>query len=168
MAYSGEILNTCGLINIDCSSIAVVAVSGDGPNFCGHLLIYAGPGSGGYYFHVAGEVRGYPRYMSESGYQQYLREAGKTELRRRYLSLPNPQGALLYLEGLMANKWTWLVIPNNCVAFVEEVIKAGGGTWSSYTNCPVIATKDTLSQRINSFLYELEGEIYKLYGVPHF
>jgi hypothetical protein len=165
MAYHGEILDQCGLINIDCSTIAVVAVSGDGPNLCGHLLIYTGPGRGGYYFHVA-ELRGYPRYMNEAGYQRYLRETGKTELRRRYLSLPNPQGALLYLEGLMANTWTWLVLPNNCVAFVEEVIKAGGGKWSSYSNCPAVATADTIPERAQSFLGQLEGEIYRLYGVP--
>jgi hypothetical protein len=167
MAYSGEILDQCGLITIDCSRIAVVAVSGDGPNLCGHLLLYTGPGRGGYYFHVA-EFRGAPRYLSESGYQRYLREAGKTELRRRYLSLPNPQGALLYLEGLMAGTWTWLVLPNNCVAFVEEVIRAGGGTWSSYSNCPDLATRDTLAQRITRFLGQLEGEIYRLYGAPGF
>lgn len=167
MAYHGEVLDQCGLININCAHIAVVAVSGDGPNLCGHLLLYTGLSRGGYYFHVA-EAHGYPRYMSESGYQQYLREAGKTEIRRRYLSLPNPQGALLYLEGLMANTWTWLVLPNNCVAFVEEVIKAGGGTWGSYSNCPDIATQDTIRQRIERFLGQLEGEIYRLYGVPRF
>ncbi|MER2602124.1 MAG: hypothetical protein ABTR27_07185 [Candidatus Competibacter phosphatis] len=165
MAYHGEILDQCGLIEIDCSLIAVVAVSGDGPNVCGHLLLHTGPSRGGYYFHVA-ELRGYPRYMSESGYQRYLRESGKTELRRRYLSLPDPQGALLYLEELMAKQWTWLVLPNNCVAFVEEVIKAGGGTWSSYSNCPAVATQDTLKQRIQGFLGQLENEIYRLYGVP--
>ncbi len=167
MAYTGEILDACGLIGIDCTQIAVVAVSGDGPNLCGHLLLHTGPARGGYYFHVA-EFRGRPRYLSESGYQRYLREAGKTELRRRYLSLPNPQGAFLYLEGLMANTWTWLVVPNNCVAFVEEVIQAGGGTWGSYSNCPDLATQDTLSERIERFLGQMENEIYRLYGVPRF
>jgi hypothetical protein len=83
-------LDQCGLIEIDCSKIAVVAVSGDGPNICGYLLLYT-PNRGGYYFHVA-EFHGYPRYMSESGYTRFLREAGKIELRRRYLSLPNPPG----------------------------------------------------------------------------
>jgi hypothetical protein len=165
MSYSGEIMDQCGVIEIDCSSVAVVAVSGDGPNICGHLLIHTGPARGGYYFHVA-ELRGFPRYMSETGYRRYLREAGKTEIRRRYLNLPDPQGALLYLEELMANKWTWLVVPNNCVAFVEEVIRAGGGTWGSYSNCPDIATQDTIPQRINRFLNQLESEIYHLYGVP--
>jgi hypothetical protein len=165
MSYTGEILNACGVINIDCSSVAVVAVSGDGPNICGHLLIKTGGSGGSKYFHVS-DLRGYPRYMSESGYRQYLRQAGKTELRRIHLSLPDPQGAFLYLEGLMAKKWTWLLVPNNCVAFVEEVIRAGGGTWGSYSNCPDIATQETIAQRIQGFLNQLEGEIYRLYGVP--
>lgn len=165
MAYHGEILDKCGLVDIDCSNVAVVAVSGDGPNVCGHLLLHTGPNRGGPYFHVA-EFHGRPRYLNESGYGRYLREAGKTELRRRYLSLPNPQGALLYLEGLMANNWTWWVVPNNCVAFVEEVIKAGGGTWGSYSNCPSVATEDTISERIQKFLGQLESEIYRAYGVP--
>lgn len=164
MGYTGEMLDQCGLIEIDCSKIAVVAASGDGPNVCGHLLLHT-VNRGGYYFHVA-ELHGYPRYMSESGYQRYLQEAGKTELRRKYLSLPNPQGALLYLEGLMAKAWSWLVLPNNCVAFVEEVITAGGGTWGSYSNCPDVATQDTVSERIQRFLGQLEGEIYRLYGAP--
>jgi hypothetical protein len=35
MAYEGDILNACGLIQIDFSETYVVAVSGDGPNICG-------------------------------------------------------------------------------------------------------------------------------------
>jgi hypothetical protein len=76
------------------------------------------------------------------------------------IALPNPQGSLLYLEGLMANTWTWGVIPNNCVSFVEEAIKAGGGTWSSYSNCPDLTTQDTVSERIQRFLGQMESEIY--------
>jgi hypothetical protein len=67
----------------------------------------------------------------------------------------------------MAKKWTWAILPNNCVAFVEEVIKAGGGKWSSYSNCPDIATQDTISVRIQRFMGTLESEIYKLYGAPY-
>jgi hypothetical protein len=164
MAYNGVVRDQYRLIRIDSSGIAVVAVSGDGPNICGHLLLYTRD-RGGYYFHVA-EFHGYPRYMNESGYRRYLREAGKRELRRRYLTLPKPQEALLYLEGLMANTWTWGVIPNNCVSFCEEVIKAGGATWSSYSNCPDLATQDTISERIQRFLGVMESEIYRLYGIP--
>jgi hypothetical protein len=32
MAYEGEILNQCGLIQLDFSATCIVAVSGDGPN----------------------------------------------------------------------------------------------------------------------------------------
>jgi hypothetical protein len=165
MGYNGETLNQCGAFSIDFSNIAVVAVSGDSPNICGHLLLHALGRGGGHYFHVA-EFRGRPKYMNESGYRRYLCNAGKVEIRRRYLSLSNPSGALLYLENLMANKWTWLALPNNCLAFVEEVIHAGGGTWGSSSNCPTVATSDTISQHIQRFLRQLESEIYRLYGVP--
>ena len=104
--------------------------------------------------------------MSESGYRRYLSEAKKTELRRIPLRLPNPEGARQYLEALMANSWTWLAVPNNCVSFVEEVIRAGGGTWGSFSNCPTVATQDTISQRIERFLGQLQNEIYGLYGIP--
>ncbi|MEZ5429413.1 MAG: hypothetical protein R2747_24400 [Pyrinomonadaceae bacterium] len=167
MGYAGEVLDQCGAIVLDCSNVVVVAVSGDGPNVCGHLLIKIGSGSNTYYFHVA-EFHGPPRYMTEAGYRRYLREAGKTEIRRVPLSLPDPHSAELYLEELSANNWTWLVLPNNCVAFVEEVIHAGGGTWSSYSNCPSVATQESISSRATRFLNQLEGEIYNLYGVPRF
>jgi hypothetical protein len=166
VSYSGEVLDQCGVVHADFSRVAVVAVSGDGPNVCGHLLIHAGSADG-YYFHVA-DLRGYPKYMTEQGYRRYLRESGKSEIRRVPLSLPNPNGAYLYLERLMAEPWTWLVLPNNCVAFVEEIIRAGGGTWGSYSNCPAIATQQTIGQRINSFMSQLEREISGLYGVPGF
>ena len=167
MAYDGEFLDQCGLLDIDCSRIAVVAVSGAGPNVCGHLLIATGRPGSSIYFHVA-LISGYPKYMTEAGYQRYLRENGKSEIRRRLLSLPNPEGAQLYLENLMANNWTWVVLPNNCVAFVEEVIHAGGGEWGSYSNCPSVAIQDTIATRAARFLSQLEGEIYQLYGVPRF
>jgi len=154
-------------LNFDCARVAVVAVSGSGPNVCGHLILGTGRGADVIYFHVA-EVRGVPRYMNEAGFQRYLKENGKTEIRRRYLSLPNPDGASLYLENLLSNTWQWLVLPNNCVSFVEEVIHAGGGDWSSYSNCPAVATADTITERATRFLGQLEGEIYRLYGVPAF
>jgi len=173
MPYEGEILNACGVINSDFSSVQVVAVSGDGPNVCGHLLLYV-PKGGGYYFHVIGDpdgkgvskVRGYPRYMTDAGFKVYLKENRKRELRRRALNLPNPDGAYFYVESIMAEKWTWGVLPNNCVAFVESVIEAGGGEWGSYSNCPAIATSDTVTERVNRFFQWMESSIYGLYGVP--
>jgi hypothetical protein len=165
MAYDGEVLDQCGVVDMDCTRVAVVAVSGSGPNVCGHLLLGTGIGGNTNYFHVA-ELRGYPKYMTPAGYGTYLSENGKSEIRRRTLSLPNPSGASMYLEELMANKWTWGVVPNNCVAFVEDVIAAGGGTWSSYSNCPSVATADSIETRATRFLNQLENEIYHLYGVP--
>jgi hypothetical protein len=171
MPYEGDLLNQCGLIQTDFSTSFIVAVSGDGPNICGHLLIYAS--KSGCYFHAVGDpdssgigkMRGYPRYLLDSGYRRYLQETGKTELRRLKVTIPNPRGAALYLERLMSEPWTWGVLPNNCVAFVEEVIRAGGGSWGSYSNCPTIATADTLTVRIASFLSGLEGSIYSAYGM---
>ena len=173
MAYEGEILNACGIIQIDFSETWIVAVSGDGPNICGHLLIYSAKG-GGYYFHVTGDptakgikkVRGYPMYMNDTGYRRYLKETGKRELSRRKMDLPNPSKAMLYVEGLLSEKWTWAVVPHNCVSFVEEVIDAGGGNWGSYSNCPALATAETVEDRLQSFYRWMESGIYHLYGVP--
>jgi hypothetical protein len=160
--YEGEELNACGIINTDFSQVEAVAVSGDGPNVCGHLLLY-NP-KGGIYFHVAG-LRAFPRYMTDGGFKRYLSETGKTELRRRRLDLPNPSGAYIYMESLLAEKWTWGVLPNNCVAFVEEIIKAGGGNWYSMSNCPAVAITDDLSERMGRFYQQMENDIYSLYGV---
>lgn len=167
MAYDGEILDQCGLLDIDCSRVAVVAVSGSGPNVCGHLLLGTNASGNTLYFHVA-VVRGQPKYMTASGFSRYLKENGKSEIRRRHLALPDPSAATVYLEDLLANTWTWGALPNNCVAFVEEVIHAGGGEWSSYSNCPSVATQDTIGERATRFLNQLENEIYQLYGVPRF
>ena len=166
MPYEGDDLNACGVLNIDCSKIAVVAVSGSGPNFCGHLILGTGSGGTDLYFHVAG-INTYPKYMSATNFVRYLRENGKTEIRRRLLSLPNPNGAITFLEGALSRTWLWGVLPHNCVAFVEDVIHAGGGTWSSYSNCPAVATADTIEERANRFMNTMENDIYQLYGVPH-
>jgi hypothetical protein len=105
-------------------------------------------------------------YMNDAGYRTYLKENGKRELRRRKVDLPNAAGALLYVEELMSQKWTWAVLPHNCVAFVEAVIDAGGGTWGSYSNCPAISTADTVNERVQRFYNWMTSEIYNLYGVP--
>jgi hypothetical protein len=162
MGYDGEYMTHCGAVEMDCSLVKVVAVSGDFPNPCGHLLIAT---NCDHYFHVA-EIRGYPKYMADAGYRRYLKETKKSEIRRRSLALPDPDAAKLYLENLMANTWTWGGIPNNCVTFVEEVIAAGGATWSSYSNCPSIATAETIGERATRFLNQLENEIYRMYGFP--
>ena len=161
MAYDGEVIDACGVTSVNLSKVDVVAVSGAGPNICGHTLLHAN----GHYFHVA-VIHGQPHHMNEAGYRRYLVENGKTEIRRVTVTLPDPAGAEKYLERLMASTWTWYVVPNNCVAFVEEVIAAGGGTWASATNCPTVATAPDLSHRVQEFMQRLENEIYTLYGVP--
>ena len=165
MPYEGDDLNACGVLNIDCSRVAVVAVTGSGPNVCGHLILGTGAGGNDLYFHVAG-INTNPKYMTASNFARYLRENGKSEIRRRLLSLPDPNGAVTYLEGLLSDTWLWGVLPHNCVAFVEDVIQAGGGTWGSYSNCPALATADTIEERANRFMGQVENEIYQLYGVP--
>ncbi|MBB5444783.1 MULTISPECIES: hypothetical protein [unclassified Paraburkholderia] len=132
------------MVNVDFSETSVVAVSGDGPNVCGHLLLYA-DSRGGFYFQVAG-----------------LKESGKVELIRRPVDIPDPNGALLKLEELMSKSWTWWVLPHNCVAFCEDMITAGGRTWGSYSNCPAIATDAYLQ---NAYDWLVNG-IYGIYGVP--
>lgn len=172
MPYEGEILNACGVVTVDLDDVNVVAVSGDSINLCGHLLLYT-PSGGGTYFHVTGDpnasgvsrLRGYPMYMNDTGYRRYLKETGKRELRRRALSLPNPSGAYLYLENLLSEKWTWAVLPHNCVSFVEAVIDAGGGDWGSYSNCPALATSDSINDRIGRFYQWMESGVYGVYGL---
>ncbi len=163
MAYEGEVLNACGVVQVDLTKIAVVAVSGSGPNLCGHLILYS-PSRGGYYFHVA-DLYGPPRYMNASQYHRYLRANKKRELLRRYLELPDPRSAEQCLESLMASDWAWLILPHNCVRFCEVIIEAGGAEWGSYSNCPTVAT-DVPQEAIRRFLQTLESELYKAYGVP--
>lgn len=146
MAYVGEVMLAGGTIPLDLSWVDIVEVTGDGPNVCGHVLLHI---HSGYYFHVPGlpAWRDFPRYMSAPGYRRYLRSHRKSEVRRRSMALPRPGDAAAYLERAMARRWNWLLIPNNCVTFVEEIIAAGGGTWSSVTNCPTISMDPTLSER---------------------
>jgi hypothetical protein len=172
VAYEGEILLGCGLIQPDFTDTYVVAVTGDGPNVCGHLLVY--DRRAGYYFHAVGDpsgtglgkVVGYPMYLDDAGYQRYLASTGKSELRRRRIELPNPAGARGYVEARLSGTWLWGVLPHNCVAFVESVIAAGGGSWGSYSNCPAIAVSDSIEDRIGRFSSWLESGVYELYGVP--
>lgn len=138
MAYNGEIIRSCGVIEMDLTRAYAIVVSGDGPNACGHMLLNTGgstSGRGGNYFHVA-ELRDHPKYMSQSGYERYLQENGKSELGRYRVRLPNPQAAADRLEELLSERWTWMVVPNNCVDFVEVVLQAGGADFGLISNCP--------------------------------
>jgi hypothetical protein len=172
MAYEGTILTGCGEIHPDFTDTYVVLVSGVTP--CGHVLIF--DRKGGYYFHAVGdpegsglgELTGYPLYMNQAGYARYLAENGKKELRRRPVDLPDPAGARDYIENRLSSTWTWLGLPHNCVTFAESVIAAGGGSWSSYSNCPKIAMSDSLSERIERFYDWLESGVYEMRKVPRY
>lgn len=132
--YTGEILLASEMY--DFVTAFAVVVSGDPPNFCGHLLLNSG-GLGGNYLHIA-ERKGYPRRMSENGYRRYLKENKKKELRRFSVKISDQNAANLKLEGLVSNIWRWWVLPHNCAAFVEEVVSAGGSRAGLYSNCPAL------------------------------
>jgi len=131
-AYIGDVMLSCVTRPSDFLHACVVVVSGDGVNYCGHALLHTG---GGWYFHTAGGNT-VPRFMSESGYVRYLREGAKHEIRRWPISLPDPHGAHRKMEELLARQWLWLVLPQNCASFVEEIVRAGGSNAGLYFNCP--------------------------------
>ena len=132
MAYQGDEIKYCTIF--DFKKAHAVVVSGAKWNPCGHMLLNTG-GRGGWYFHVA-EVRGYPKYMNEAGYQRYLKENGKREIRRDFVALKKPYASNLKLQELLAKKWTWFLLPNNCANFVEDILQAGGTSAGLYSNCP--------------------------------
>jgi len=140
VAYEGDPLLMCPAIAFDLANTYAVVVSGDGPNFCGHLILNAG-GPGGMYFHVAG-VHTVPRQMTESGYHVYLRDNKKKELKRFKVGLTSPNSAMLKLEQLLAVPWAWGVLPHNCASFVEEIVRAGGSGAGLYSNCPALEQFD--------------------------
>ena len=125
MAYEGDVLQFCPANPFAVHQAHAVIVSGDPPNTWGHMLLNTG-GRGGMYLQVAG-IHRCLRYMTETGYQRYLRETGKTELRRFPLHLTNRATAHLKLEELLSKPWSWWVVRHNCETFVEEIVIAGGG-----------------------------------------
>ena len=125
MSYEGEEMNACPADMFDFTHATAVVVSGDGPNKWGHMLLNTG-GPAGMYFQVAGVVTR-PRYMDGAGYRRYLKETGKTELRRIPVFIPSPESSQLKLEQLLDQSWTWGAVVHNCEGFVEEIILAGGG-----------------------------------------
>jgi hypothetical protein len=158
MAYEGDELLFCPRDMFDFSKAAAVIVSGDGPNIWGHMLLNTG-GSGGVYFQVAGVVTR-PRFMNEAGYQRYLNETGKRELKRIPVFISKPEASQLKLEQLLNEKWRWGAVVHNCETLVEEIIMAGGGPklhhglfslptqagWSAWTcgarDCPTHSKRD--------------------------
>lgn len=139
MAYEGEVL-TYSPGDLDWNVVYAVVVSGTFPNPCGHALLfvpsaYAISSSAGSYFQVAG-ANGLPRILSQKGYLRYLKENKKKEITRYQVSLTDPDGAVNRLIDLMQKQWRWMVLPNNCAAFVEDVCSAGGSSAGLYSNCP--------------------------------
>ena len=130
--YKGVHLFHCSIIPFSWRHSYLIVVSGDGPNRCGHALIKAGI----YYFHINGR-NNRPYYMGEAGYRRYLKENGKTELQRKRVSLPNPEGAQRKLEELSAKPWGFRLFSHNCVNYVEEIFRAGGSRFNNLLNCPV-------------------------------
>ena len=132
MAFEGDPMNESRVFSFKVTN--AVVVSGVKVNPCGHLILNLG-GSPGEYFHVS-ELYGYPLYMNEDGYQRYLKENGKKELRRWPVAITKEPEANAKLCDLMAKKWFWGVLPHNCAAFVETVVQAGGSKAGLYFNCP--------------------------------
>lgn len=132
--YTGLPMLECLGSLLDWENTYAVIVTGAALNPCGHAILNVG-GVGGYYFHIALR-KGLPHYMREAGYRQYLIDEDKRELRRHPVDIRNPKGAQQKLEELLSRTWRWWVLPHNCEAFVEEVVRAGGSRSSTYTNCP--------------------------------
>ena len=132
MPCIGEHMYHCQAIPFDWNHTHIIVVSGTGPNFCGHALVNAGT----YYFHVDG-LNAKPHYMDEQGFKKYLKENEKRELQRKRVKVPNHHRAQKKLEKLSAKNWRWLVLPNNCASYVEEMLAAGGSKISNALNCPV-------------------------------
>jgi len=109
-----------------------IIVSGDGWNMCGHALLHVGPG---WFFHVA-RLYDRPRFMRKEGYQRHLRENDKREIRRTIVHIPDIVGAHRKLLDEVARQWLWLVLPDNCATFLEQVVQAGGSRAGMYFNCP--------------------------------
>ena len=130
--YLGDVMLHCLVSPSAFQHCCAVIVTGDPGNPCGHSLLHTG---GGWYFHVAGGHT-VPRFMSEGGYKRYLRENGKQEIRRWPIKVPDPVGAHRKMQELLARQWLWLGIPQNCVSFVEEIVRAGGSKAGMYFNCP--------------------------------
>jgi len=148
--HSGKLFASYHQLNFN--EVEAVVVSGDSPNFCGHMILRVD----NYYFHVSG-VFNYPMFLSNTEFDRYLRENNKTEVFRVKRKIFNPRSARSKLKSLLSKKWLWLILPNNCTDFVEEVIGAGENDINLISNCPtmlkikiqqeIILKKMTLTRR---------------------
>jgi hypothetical protein len=138
-------MNVCNAELFNFGDTYAVVVSGGGANahgteklnkfICGHLLLNVG-GQGGRYFHVAGEGGNVIKHLDESGYQRFLKEAEKDEIRRLRVEVPDPDAAMRKLEELLSKKWNFSLMEHNCASFAEEVVAAGGGNLFVPLECP--------------------------------
>lgn len=153
MAYAGDLGNATVQAAIDLSNCGAVVVSGDGPNVCGHMLLTQF-GGGGYYFHVA-SLLDKPRWMNRSGFKRYLTENNKTVLGYYPVKLTNVAAANAELSRLMHIKWLWGAVPHNCVAFVEQILQAGGSDFGLISNCPaVLPAGESISRSVDQGIRE--------------
>jgi hypothetical protein len=171
MAFDGAPITTLAGLQLTHASCELLIVSGSGPNIAGHMLMELPARAGGTksVFHI-GAVRDYPYWMASSDYPRYLKEAGKTEIGRKFISLPKPGDAEIDLAKAIRTKWTWGGIINNCVSFCEEYIDAGGSEWSMWTNAPAVYKRQNPGEYIGNWLDDMyrraDSEIRRIYGMP--
>jgi hypothetical protein len=132
-AYSGETQISPFVHRF--SDPGVTLVIGGNPNIFGHALFRFGTDIG--YVHVD-TFYDYPKMLPAFAFPRYLRENDKRVMRQYNVDIPRPADALRRIAALQTEKWTWLVIPHNCVAFCEEILKAGGAPWEQISNLPGI------------------------------
>jgi hypothetical protein len=171
MAFEGAPIKTLSGLGLTHKSCELLIVSGSGPNLAGHMLMELPASAGGTksVFHIAG-LRDFPFWMKSTDYGRYLKDNKKTELGRKYISLPKPADAEKYLNKAIVTKWTWGGIVNNCVSFCEEYIEAGGSKWSMRTNMPTLFNTQRPDDAIGNWLSDVyrraDNEIKRLYGFP--
>jgi hypothetical protein len=162
MAYEGDFLNHCPAKPFDFRDTSAVVVSGSGPNFCGHMLLNVG-GYAGKYFHAAGGVYHRPLMMDAFGYARYLKENNKKELNRQRIHIPKPLAAQAKLEEIMIKKRAWLVLPNNCADFVEDIIRAGGSNKGLYLNCPTLEPMQApITDQVKSKTEQVKSQLLQM------
>jgi len=98
--------------------VEAVVVSGDGPNFCGHMILRVDD----FYFHISG-VYNYPMVIPKDKFNKYIKENEKTELFRTKRILKNKTAAKDKLKSLLSDKWLWLIIPNNCTDLLKKLLE---------------------------------------------
>ncbi len=132
-SYKGEVVTRCEAQPYDLTDVEVVVVSGVWWNPCGHALLRAGR----FYFQVD-TFRGPPFRLDQAGYERFMSDEHKREVRRTRVVLPDPRAAFNRLEELLTKPWVWGVLPHNCIAFIEAVLQAGGSRDGIISNCPTM------------------------------